>query len=95
MEIRIYAGILASIVTLITTAFLYVMLRSYNYRVKRLSRHMQKVSNEKFELIRIDEGQDEIGGLIRNFNRMTTTINSLINDVYKLEIQKIIWRWKE
>lgn len=64
------------------------MLRSYNYRVKRLSRHMQKVSNEKFELIRIDEGQDEIGGLIRNFNRMTTTINSLINDVYKLEIQK-------
>lgn len=71
------------------------MLRSYNYRVKRLSRHMQKVSNEKFELIRIDEGQDEIGGLIRNFNRMTTTINSLINDVYKLEIQKIIWRWKE
>ncbi|MEK3966909.1 MULTISPECIES: sensor histidine kinase [Paenibacillus] len=88
MEIRIYAGILASIVTLITTAFLYVMLRSYNYRVKRLSRHMQKVSNEKFELIRIDEGQDEIGGLIRNFNRMTTTINSLINDVYKLEIQK-------
>lgn len=88
LEIRIYAGILASIVTLITTAFLYVMLRSYNYRVKRLSRHMQKVTNEKFDLIRIDEGQDEIGGLIRNFNMMTTRINSLINDVYKLEIQK-------
>lgn len=88
LEIRIYAGILASIVTLLTTAFLYVMLRSYNYRVKRLSRHMQKVTNEKFDLIRIDEGQDEIGGLIRNFNMMTTRINSLINDVYKLEIQK-------
>lgn len=88
MEIRIYAGILASIVTLLTTIFLYVMLRSYNYRVKRLSRHMQKVTNEKFDLIRIDEGQDEIGGLIRNFNMMTTRINSLINDVYKLEIQK-------
>lgn len=88
MEIRIYAGILASIVTLLTTIFLYVMLRSYNYRVKRLSRHMQKVTNEKFDLIQIDEGQDEIGGLIRNFNMMTTRINSLINDVYKLEIQK-------
>lgn len=88
LEIRVYAGILASIVTVLTTAFLFVMLRSYNYRVKRLSRHMQKVSNEKFELIRIDEGQDEIGGLIHNFNRMTTRINALINDVYKLEIQK-------
>lgn len=88
LEIRIYAGILASIVTLLTTIFLYVMLRSYNYRVKRLSRHMQKVTNEKFDLIQIDEGQDEIGGLIRNFNMMTTRINSLINDVYKLEIQK-------
>ncbi|OMD36686.1 sensor histidine kinase [Paenibacillus odorifer] len=88
LEIRIYAGILASIVTLLTTAFLYVMLRSYNYRVKRLSRHMQKVTNEKFDLIQIDEGQDEIGDLIHNFNRMTTKINSLINDVYKLEIQK-------
>lgn len=88
LEIRIYAGILASIVTVLTTAFLFVMLRSYNYRVKRLSRHMQKVSNEKFELITIDEGKDEIGGLIHNFNRMTTRINALINDVYKLEIQK-------
>lgn len=88
LEIRVYAGILASIVTVLTTAFLFVMLRSYNYRVKRLSRHMQKVSNEKFELITIDEGQDEIGGLIHNFNRMTTRINTLINDVYKLEIQK-------
>jgi two-component system sensor histidine kinase YesM len=48
---------------------------------------MQKVTNEKFELIRIDEGRDEIGGLIHNFNRMTSRINSLINDVYKLEIQ--------
>ncbi|ASA26093.1 sensor histidine kinase [Paenibacillus donghaensis] len=88
LDIRMYAGLLAAAVTVLTFIFLYVMLRSYNYRVKRLSRHMQKVTNEKFELIQMDEGQDEIGGLIRNFNRMTARINSLINDVYKLEIQK-------
>lgn len=70
-----------------TSIFIYIMLRSYNYRVKRLARHMQKVTNEKFELIAIDEGRDEIGGLIHNFNRMTSRIHSLINDVYKLEIQ--------
>jgi two-component system sensor histidine kinase YesM len=87
LDIRLYAAGLATTITLLTSGFIYVMLRSYNYRVKRLSRHMQKVTNEKFELITIDEGRDEIGGLIRNFNRMTSRIHSLINDVYKLEIQ--------
>lgn len=87
LDIRLYAAALATTLTLLTSGFIYIMLRSYNYRVKRLSRHMQKVSNEKFELITIDEGRDEIGGLIRNFNRMTSRIHSLINDVYKLEIQ--------
>lgn len=87
LDMQLYAAFLATSVTLLTSLFIYVMLRSYNYRVKRLSRHMQKVTNEKFELILIDEGKDEIGGLIHNFNRMTSRINSLINDVYKLEIQ--------
>ncbi|AIQ43644.1 histidine kinase [Paenibacillus sp. FSL R7-0297] len=87
LDIRLYAAVLATTLTLLTSGFIYIMLRSYNYRVKRLSRHMQKVSNEKFELITIDEGRDEIGGLIHNFNRMTSRIHSLINDVYKLEIQ--------
>ncbi|WP_055106291.1 sensor histidine kinase [Paenibacillus ihumii] len=88
LDMRLFVGAMAAAVTLMATIFIYVMLRSYNYRVKRLSRHMQKVSNEKFDLIQIDEGRDEIGGLIRNFNRMTAKINSLINNVYKLEIQK-------
>ncbi|PAD78647.1 sensor histidine kinase [Paenibacillus campinasensis] len=87
-EMRLYVGLLAIAVTLIASIFIYVLLRSYHYRVKRLSRHMHKVTNEKFDLIEIDEGRDEIGGVIRNFNRMTTRINSLINNVYKLEIQK-------
>lgn len=88
VEMRVFVGLLALAVTLVATLFIYIMLRSYNYRVKRLSRHMQKVTNEKFDLISIEEGRDEIGGLIQNFNRMTSRINSLINNVYKLEIQK-------
>lgn len=87
-EMQVSIGVLAAVITLFTSVFIYIMLRSYNYRVKRLSRHMQKVTNEKFDLIRIDEGRDEIGGLIQNFNMMTARINSLINNVYKLEIQK-------
>ena len=88
LDMWLYFGMLAALMTLVTSIFIYVMLRSYNYRVKRLSRHMQKVRNEKFELINIDGGQDEIGDLIRNFNMMTAQINSLINNVYKLEIQQ-------
>lgn len=88
VEMRVFVGLLAVAVTLAAMLFIYIMLRSYNYRVKRLSRHMQKVTNEKFDLISIEEGRDEIGGLIQNFNSMTSRINSLINNVYKLEIQK-------
>lgn len=88
LDMWLYFGVLATLMTLVTSMFIYVMLRSYNYRVKRLSRHMQKVRNEKFELINIDGGRDEIGDLIRNFNMMTAQINSLINNVYKLEIQQ-------
>ena len=73
---------------LVPTSLIFIILRSYNYRIKRLSRHMDKAKNEKFDLIRLPEGKDEIGGLIRSFNRMTQTIESLINDVYKLEIQQ-------
>lgn len=73
---------------LVPTSLIFIILRSYNYRIKRLSRHMDKANNEKFDLIRLPEGKDEIGGLIRSFNRMTQTIESLINDVYKLEIQQ-------
>lgn len=88
LDMRLYVGLLSAAVTLLATSFIFVMLRSYNYRVKRLARHMQKVTNEKFDLIKMDEGRDEIGDLIQNFNRMTARINSLINNVYKLEIQK-------
>ncbi|MNN07428.1 Sensor histidine kinase YpdA [compost metagenome] len=87
-DMQVSIGVLAAIITLFTFVFIYIMLRSYNYRVKRLARHMYKVTNEKFDLIRIDEGKDEIGGLIQNFNIMTARINSLINKSYKLEIQK-------
>lgn len=87
-EMRLYIGAVAAFVALFATTFIFIMLRSYNYRVKRLSRHMQKVTNEKFDLIQIAEGRDEIGGLIQNFNGMTARIKFLINNVYKLEIQK-------
>ncbi|MFB9274809.1 cache domain-containing sensor histidine kinase [Cohnella cellulosilytica] len=83
-----FIWMLAAVSTLLPTTLIFVMLRSYNYRIRRLSRHMEKAKNEKFDLIVMREGQDEIGGLIRSYNRMVAQIELLINDVYKLEIQQ-------
>ncbi|SFF07934.1 two-component system, sensor histidine kinase YesM [Paenibacillus catalpae] len=79
---------LAVISTVIPSLLIFIIFRSYHYRVKKLSRHMEKARNEKFELINIQEGRDEIGGLIHTFNVMTGKITTLINDVYKLEIRQ-------
>jgi two-component system sensor histidine kinase YesM len=74
--------------TIFSTLLIYNIVRSYNYRLKKLSRHMLRLREGQFDLIRMYEGKDEIGGVIRNFNMMAEKINTLINDVYKLEIQK-------
>ncbi|WP_276356598.1 sensor histidine kinase [Cohnella caldifontis] len=79
---------LAAVSTLVPTWLIFIIWRSYNYRIKRLSRHMDRAKNEKFDLIPLTKDKDEIGGLIRSFNRMAATIESLINDVYKLEIEQ-------
>jgi two-component system sensor histidine kinase YesM len=49
---------------------------------------MMGVKNQNFELIQIAEGKDEIGELIISFNMMTSKINTLVNDVYKLQLKK-------
>ncbi|GMK38620.1 histidine kinase [Paenibacillus sp. CCS19] len=79
---------LAVISTVVPSLLIFIILLSYHYRVKKLSRHMEKVRTERFDMIDIKEGRDEIGGLIRTFNVMISKITSLINDVYKLEIRQ-------
>lgn len=76
------------IVTLISSLLIYIIVRSYNYRLKKLLKHIRGVENENFELIEMAQGKDEIGKLILSFNMMTSKINTLINDVYKLQIKK-------
>ncbi|WP_438445980.1 sensor histidine kinase [Gorillibacterium sp. sgz5001074] len=74
--------------TVVPSVLIYIILHSYNLRVRRLSKHMQLVKNERFERVEMYEGKDEIGGLIRTFNLMTEKIRNLIHDVYKLDLQK-------
>lgn len=72
----------------ISSLLILIIVHSYNYRLKKLSKHMLKFHEGQFNLIEINEGKDEIGVVIRNFNFMASKINTLINDVYKLELQK-------
>lgn len=88
METLWFVLLLALIGIIISTIFIFIMANSYNYRLKKLSKHMNKFTDGKFELIEINEGKDEIGGVIRSFNLMASKINLLINDVYKLQLQK-------
>jgi two-component system sensor histidine kinase YesM len=79
---------LALVSLIISSLLTFIIVRSYNSRLKKLSRHMLKFQDGRFDLIDINEGKDEIGGVIHNFNLMAEKINTLINDVYILELQK-------
>ncbi|MFZ5990009.1 MAG: sensor histidine kinase, partial [Bacillota bacterium] len=85
---RYFVFFLTLISMLVSSLLVFIILRSYNLRIKKLSKHMSKLGEEQFDLIDLNEGKDEIGGLIRSFNKMAAKINILINDVYKLQIQK-------
>ncbi|MBW9152968.1 sensor histidine kinase [Clostridium estertheticum] len=85
---NIFIACITAFVILMSTFLILIIVRSYNYRLKKLSKHMMGVKNQNFELIQIPEGKDEIGELILSFNIMTSKINTLVNDVYKLQIKE-------
>lgn len=88
LKSNIFITLITFIVTLISSFLIYIIVRSYNYRLKKLLKYIRKVGNQNFDLIEIAEGKDEIGELILSFNMMTSKINTLINDVYKLQLKR-------
>jgi two-component system, sensor histidine kinase YesM len=85
---KVFIITLTLICILVSSILVYLVVNSYNYRLKRLTKQIQKVKNAEFKPIDIYAGKDEIGEVINNFNSMINKINTLINDVYKLQIQK-------
>ncbi|WP_298844942.1 sensor histidine kinase [Clostridium sp.] len=65
----------------------YIIAFSFTNRLRILSIHIKKVRKQKYEIIDCNEGGDEIGGVIREFNYMTIKIQELITDVYEVNIQ--------
>lgn len=74
-------------ISLICSCFLLIMVsRSISRPLKKLSLYMENVQNGDFSVQFHPKYNDEIGKLCHSFNYMLTYTNTLINDVYKLEL---------
>lgn len=62
--------------------------RSFTERLQDLSRAFEAVENESLTEIERANGEDEIGCLMRDYNRMAEKMNELIQTVYKEEMKK-------
>lgn len=61
---------------------------SITTRIRELGEAFESVDNEKLTPIDVVRGKDEIGNLMRNYNRMTIRINDLIQTVYKDKLRE-------
>ncbi|MDT8717264.1 sensor histidine kinase [Clostridium sp. 19966] len=87
-ESKQYIYYLCIINLLFAFVIIQIISSSFKYRLKILTKHIKKVRKQNFEIVECNEGRDEIGEVIREFNRMTLKINELIRDVYEEKIQK-------
>lgn len=83
------AAILAFSV-LVPILFMYLFNRSFTLRLSELSRHLGSVGENSGRLEEIGSirGKDEIGDLMRDYNRMASRINGLIQVVYKRKLEE-------
>lgn len=61
---------------------------SFTERISQLSRALKKVDDENLVEVANVRGHDEIGNLMRNYNKMVRRTNSLIQIVYKNRIRE-------
>ncbi|WP_313071683.1 sensor histidine kinase [Lacrimispora sp.] len=75
-------ALLIMINTVLPWLFMKMISQSFTERLKELSEAFKRVDDEKLMEIKNVRGEDEIGMVMRNYNRMVTTINDLIQTVY-------------
>jgi two-component system sensor histidine kinase YesM len=68
--------------------FVVFLSRTLTNRLKLLVKNMSKISDGKFDVFVRYEGNDEISELYASFKNMVERINTLINEVYVLDIEK-------
>ncbi|MEZ0536456.1 sensor histidine kinase [Caldicellulosiruptoraceae bacterium PP1] len=79
----------ALISLIVATVSIYFISRSFSIRLSILSKHIRKNAKKKdFSIIEINEGNDEIGETIREFNNMSKKIKELIEKEMLAKIQR-------
>ena len=62
--------------------------QSFTKRISGLSKVFQSVNSEHLVMMAHENGKDEIGSMIRNYNRMVKRTNELIQTVYKNKLKE-------
>ena len=93
LMLRNNVGFVATILAfsvLVPILFMYLFNRSFTLRLSELSRHLGGVGENSGRLEEIGSirGKDEIGDLMRDYNRMASRINELIQVVYKRKLEE-------
>ena len=68
--------------------FVYLINRSFTKRITKLSKVFQSVNNEQLIYMSDERGKDEIGSMIRNYNRMVERTNGHMTFCINLIILK-------
>ncbi len=66
----------------------YLLSNSFSKRIIKISNNMIRFKSGNFDRFIVDEHNDEIGDLARDFNEMTLRIKNLINDIYQANIDR-------
>lgn len=88
--IRHYPLILLLVLVNILLPFfmVYCINHSFSERIRELTEVFDRVEDDQLVEIRNVRGADEIGGLMRNYNKMVQRMNSLIQIMYKNKIKE-------
>lgn len=81
-------GFLVIINVVLPMEFVLLLNHSFTKRIRGLSKVFQSVNGEHLVQMAHEEGRDEIGNMIRNYNRMVRRTNELIQTVYKNKIKE-------
>ena len=87
---RLYTIAMIIAINLLVGLFMMLIViliyKSFSHRINVMMESMREAEEGEFKEIRMDAGGDELGALTRTYNHMVARIGTLINDVYKLEI---------
>lgn len=81
-------GFLVIINVVLPMGFVLLLNHSFTKRIRGLSKVFQSVNDEHLVQMAHEDGRDEIGSMIRNYNRMVKRTNELIQTVYKNKIKE-------